>query len=56
MTYWISIPGITFRLEAKDGYIVAATRLAANWVGQAAIVALDHYRRQGARMDWIKND
>lgn len=56
MTYWISLPSDTFRLEAKGGYIVSAAKVARHWVGYAAIVALDHYRRRGAKIDWIKHE
>jgi hypothetical protein len=56
MTYWISLPSATFHLEAKGGYVVDAARVARHWVGRAAVVALDHYRQRGARIDWVKHE
>lgn len=56
MTYWISLPGLTFSMEAENGYIIDASVVAEWTIGEAAVVALDHYRRQGAIIDWINHD
>lgn len=56
MTYWISLPTVTFSLEAEDGYIVDASVVAEWTIGQAAVVALDFYRQQGAIIDWVRHE
>lgn len=53
MTYWISLAGFTFSLEARGGVIFRASATARWAVGRDAVVALDFYRRQGASIDWI---
>lgn len=55
MTYWISLPGLTFSLEAKSGYIIDASIVAEWTIGQAAVIALDYYRQLGAHVDWIRH-
>lgn len=56
MTYWISLPGITFSLEARDGAIIDASSVARWTIGLDTVIALDYYRRQGAAIDWIAHD
>jgi hypothetical protein len=56
MTYWISLPSATFRIESRGGYVVDAARIARHWVGCTAIVALEHYRSRGAKIDWIRHE
>ena len=55
MTYWISLPSSTFKMVAREGHIVRADSIADHWIGRAAVVALEHYRDRGARIDWIKD-
>ena len=56
MTYWISMPGVTLSLEAKDGYIVDASALAEWAIGQAAVTALEYFRQLGAIIDWVRHE
>jgi hypothetical protein len=56
VTYWISLPGVTFSLEAKGGYIVDASVVAEWAIGRATLVALEFYRAMGANIDWITHE
>lgn len=56
MTYWISLPHVTLTVRAKGGLIVDAAPPVAHWtIGKDPVMVLDYFRRQGARIDWIKN-
>lgn len=55
MTYWVSLDHATFGLVARKGRIVDAPPIARWTKGKEAIFVLDHFRRKGAVIDWIKD-